>query len=322
MPLPSVRGALTTLMGLTLTLGAYCAQAADNYPTKPIQVVVPVAPGGDTDVNARLLNKYLEKELGKPLVVVNVDGGGGTIGMRRVMSAKTDGYTALFFHGEAMVPKLAGLVNFGLEAFQMAAIALVDDTTVLVTHKDTPYKDMKSFVEYAKANPSQVEFGILTGGYPHVIGVALQKQLGIKLNMVDIGGNSAKLVALRGHKVDLVNLQYSLAKDYIASGDFVSLGLLSKQRNPLTPDVPTTAEQGYPLEFNKFFFFAMPKGTPMPVVEQFSAAVKRVIANPEYQAEAKRFYLTPTYMGPEEAAQYAQKQYQSLEQYQDMFRSK
>ncbi|GGJ80460.1 tripartite tricarboxylate transporter substrate binding protein [Pseudomonas matsuisoli] len=318
MHLSPLRTLMKALM-LTTAIAAPVAAQAVDYPSKPVQVVLPIAPGGDTDVNARLFNKYLEKELGQSLAVVNVDGGGGTIGMRRVMSAKPDGYTALFFHGEGMVPKLAGLVDFGLDAFQMVAVALVDNTTVLVTHKDAPYKTMKEMVEYAKANPGDVEFGMLTGGYPHLVGAALEQQLGAEFTLVDVGGNAAKIVALRGHKIGLANLQYGISKDYFTSGDFINLGLLSPERNPLIPDVPTTAEQGYPLELNKFFYFAMPKGTPADVVQTFSAAVKKVVENPEYQAEASKFYLTPTYMGPDEATQYANKQYQALEQYKALF---
>lgn len=313
-----LRSAIGLLAALTLCSATPLA-VADDYPSKSIQVVLPIAPGGDTDTNARLFNKYLEKELGQSLVVVNVDGGGGTLGMRRLMSAKKDGYTALFFHGEAMVPKLAGLVDIGIDSMEMVAIALLDNTTVLATHKDAPFKTLPELVEYAKANPKEVDFGMLTGGYPHLVGVAMQKQLGIDMNLVDVGGNSAKIVALRGHKINLINVQYGIAKDYFSSGDFINLGLLSPERNPLLADVPTTAEAGFPMEFNKFFFFAMPKGTPQPIVEKFSAAVQRVVENPEYQAEAKKFFLTPTYMGPQEASAYAEKQYQYFQQFQQLF---
>ena len=313
-----LRSAIGLLAALTLCSATPLA-VADDYPSKSIQVVLPIAPGGDTDTNARLFNKYLEKELCQSLVVVNVDGGGGTLGMRRLMSAKKDGYTALFFHGEAMVPKLAGLVDIGIDSMEMVAIALLDNTTVLATHKDAPFKTLPELVEYAKANPKEVDFGMLTGGYPHLVGVAMQKQLGIDMNLVDVGGNSAKIVALRGHKVNLINVQYGIAKDYFSSGDFINLGLLSPERNPLLADVATTAEAGFPMEFNKFFFFAMPKGTPQPIVEKFSAAVQRVVENPEYQAEAKKFFLTPTYMGPQDASAYAEKQYQYFQQFQQLF---
>ena len=88
------------------------------------------------------------------------------------------------------------------------------------------------------------------------------------------------------HKIDVINTQYGLTKDYFTSGDFISLGLLSNQRNPLFPEMPTTKEAGFPMEFNKFFFYGMPKATPAAVVDKFSAAMKKVVENPEYKAEA------------------------------------
>lgn len=297
------------------------ADAITSYPSKPIQIIVPVGAGGDTDLNARLFSKYLEQELGQSLAVVNVGGGGGTVGMQQVLDSKADGYTALFFHGEALVPKIAGLVDYGLEAFDMVGIGLLDDTTVLATHPGMPFKNLKEFVAYAKANPNKVEFAMMTGGYPHLVGIALQEEAGIKLNLVDVGGNAAKMVALKGRKTQVINIQYGLALDYFKAGDFVMLGLTSKERNPLFPDIPTTREQGLDLEFNKFFFFAMPKGTPQQIIDTFSAAMKRVVDNPAFKADAARYFVTPTYMGPAEATAHAQSVYEYFLKYQDLFRS-
>jgi tripartite-type tricarboxylate transporter receptor subunit TctC len=118
----------------------------------------------------------------------------------------------------------------------------------------------------------------------------------------------------------VINTQYGLTLDYFKSGDFVVLGLTSKQRNPLFPEVPTTAEQGLDLEFNKFFFVGMPKGTPKSIIDKFSAAMKRVVENPQYQADAAKYFVTPTYMGPEQATKHAQQVYEYFAQYQDLFR--
>ncbi len=317
----SFHAAWSLSLACVLAALAMPLQAADAYPQKPIQVIVPVGAGGDTDMNARIFGKYLEKELGQAIVIVNVKGGGGTIGMKRVMEAAPDGYTALFYHGEAMIPKLAGLVDFGIEAFEMVGIGVIDDTTVLATHSGKPYKTMKQFVDYAKAHPGEVEFGIMTGGYPHLVGVALEKIAGIKLNLVDVGGNAAKTVALKGHKIDVINTQYGLTQDYFTAGDFVSLGLLSEKRNPLFPNIPTTKEQGYPMSFNKFFFYGMPKGTPADVVGKFSAAMKRVVDNPAYQAEAAKVFVTPTYMNPADASALASSQEKFFATFQDLFRA-
>ena len=153
-----------------------------------------------------------------------------------------------------------------------------------------------------------------------MVGIALQQIAGIELNLIDVGGNAAKTVALKGHKINVINTQYGLTKDYFTSGDFVALALLSESRNSTFDTVPTAKEQGFNLVFDKFFFYAMPKGTPKAIVDKFSAAMKKVVANPEYQAEAAKFFVKPTYMSPEEATAYVRKQYDFFAQYQDLFR--
>lgn len=295
--------------------------AGPDYPAKAVQVVVPVGAGGDTDMNARLFSKYLEKELKQTVVIVNVTGGGGTIGMKRVLDSAPDGYTVLFYHTEAMIPKIAGLVDYDISDFAIAGIGVLDNTTVLATFNGAPYKTMKEFVDYAKANPGKVEFGMQTGGYPHLIGIALQEMAGIKLNIVDVGGNAAKTVALKGKKTDVINTQYGLTKDFFVSGDFVCLGLTSDARNPLMSDIPTTKEQGFPMVFNKFFFYGMPKSTPKAIVDIFSAAMKRVVDNPEYQAEAAKIFVNPMYMDPAASEKHAMETYKYLAQFQDLFRA-
>jgi len=310
--------ALSLALGVTLFAGA--ANAA--YPAKTIQVIAPAKAGGDTDANARLFNKYLEKELGATTIVVNVGGGGGIAGMQRVNTAKPDGYTVLWFHVESLIPKIGGFVPFDALDFELCGIALVDDTTVVAVNSASPYKSFSELVEAAKANPGKTEFAMLTAGYAHAIGVALNDVTKAEFKMVDVGANAAKIVALMGKKTDVITVQYNLIKDYLTNGDFRCLGLLSDKRNPLIGDVPTTQEQGYPLVFNKFFFYAMPKGTPKNIVDTFSAAMKRVVENKEFQAEAEKMLLTPRYMPPAEAREYITGVRDYLMQYQDMIKPK
>jgi tripartite-type tricarboxylate transporter receptor subunit TctC len=307
---------LVTVLSLALFAGvAYAA-----YPDKTIQVFAPANPGGDTDANARLFNKYLEKELGATTVVVNMGGGGGIPAMQRVKAAKPDGYTAMFFHVEALIPKIGGFIDFDILDFALCGIALVDDTTVVVVNKDAPYDNMQELVAAAQAQPGEVEFAMLTAGYAHAIGIALLDVTKAPFKLVDVGANAAKIVALKGKKTDVITVQYNLIKDYLKVGDFKSLGLLSDKRNPLIPDVPTTMEQGYPLIFNKFFFYAMPAGTPQEIIDTFSAAMKRVTENPEFQAEANRMLLSPYYLPPVEAADYVKNVREYLLKYQDGLR--
>jgi tripartite-type tricarboxylate transporter receptor subunit TctC len=239
-------------------------------------------------------------------VVNNIKGGSGATGMKNVMEAKPDGYTVLFFHTEALLPKVTGMINYDIFNFKLCGNMLADNTTVLATHKGSGFKTIQEFVDKCKKNPGQPTFGMATGGYPHLIGVSLGKVANINMNLVDIGGNAAKTTALLGHKVDLINTQYGLVKDYFANGEFICLGILSKDRNPLIPNIPTLKEQGYDLEFNKVFFTAMPKDTPDSVRDTFSAALERTCKNQAYIDEMKKYFIQVKYTNPADALTYWQ----------------
>ena len=301
--------------------GTTGAMAAD-YPEGDIQIVVPVGAGGDTDANARLLAQYMEKELDVALPVVNIKGGSGTLGMEEVRNAEPDGYTALFFHAEAMLPKIAGLYEYNLDDFRLAGVCLQANTTLLITHNDTDFTTLDEFLEQAKANPGTIEYGMAVGGYPQLIGLALEEEAGIDLNLVDIGGNAEKIAALAGHQTDIINVEYALVKDYIATGEFIPLALLSEERNPLFDDIPTAKEQGLNMVFGKFFFVAFPKETPDDVIDTFSGAMEKAVANEDFVKAAEESYaLTAIYMNPEEAVEYAKGVEENLNKYGELFRN-
>ncbi|RGZ00476.1 tripartite tricarboxylate transporter substrate binding protein [Clostridium sp. AM58-1XD] len=321
----TVKRAAAAVLALTMAAAAMtgCGKKEEVYPSDAIQMIVPVKAGGDTDANARLLAQYMEKELNVSIPVVNVAGSSGTVGMEQVKSAEPDGYTCLFFHTEAMLPEISDLIDYQLDAFKMAGVCLQANTTLLVTHKDSAFKTLPEFLDYAKANSGKVEFGMAVGGYPQLVGLALEKEAGIDLNLVDIGGNADKIAALAGHNTDIINVEYALVKDYLATGEFVALALLSDERNDLFSDIPTAKEQGLDLEFGKFFFAAFPKDTPDEIVNTFSAAMEKVVSNEEFVKAAQDSYaLTPVYMNPEEATKYAQEVYENLNSYKELFTAK
>lgn len=295
---------------------------AADYPEGDIQIVVPVGAGGDTDANARLLAKFMEEELDVALPVVNIKGGSGTLGMEEVRNSEPDGYTALFFHAEAMLPKIAGLYDYNLDDFKLAGVCLQANTTLLITHNDSGFTTLDEFLEAAKANPGTIEYGMAVGGYPQLVGLALEAEAGIDLNLVDIGGNAEKIAALAGHQTDIINVEYALVKDYIATGEFIPLALLSPERNPLFDDIPTADEQGLNMEFGKFFFVAFPKETPDDVITVFTEAMEKAVANEEFVKAAEESYaLTAIYMNPEEATEYAKGVEENLNKYAELFRN-
>ncbi|WHH57622.1 tripartite tricarboxylate transporter substrate binding protein [Petroclostridium sp. X23] len=276
-----------------------------KYPTKPIQVIVPAGAGGDTDFNARILGKALEKEIGQPIVIVNVNGAGGSLGSKKVKDSDPDGYNVLFFHPGMLLNKMLGLTEFTFSDLEVAAIAVLDDTNVFAVNAEAPYNNLQEFVEAAKKEPKKYKFATEVGSFTHLQSLAFQKAADVELNIVDVGGAAQKTAALLGKQIDVIGTQYGLIKDHITSGKFKVLGVMSEEKNPLMPEVPTFKEQGYDVAFTKYFFYAFPKGTPKEIVEKFSKAVENVVKNDtEYQQAAKNFLVSPTYMAPEEAIKY------------------
>jgi len=298
----SVAILLAVLLASPLLFAAGGKEAAKpTYPQKPIQVVVPAGAGGDTDINCRILAKYLEKELGQSVVTVNVGGAGGTLGTRKVKDAAPDGYTALFFHPGMLLNKVLGLADYSFQEFEVAALAVLDETNIFASNAKAPYNNMAELAKILKEKPKSISFATEVGSFTHLHVLAFQEAAGVEFNIVDVGGAAAKTAALKGGQIDVIGTQYGLVKDYIKNGDFKAIGVLSEKRNPAFPDVPTFKELGYNIAFTKFFFYSFPKGTPKEIIDRFSAAVKKVVENPDYQKEAfNALYVTAAYMGPKE----------------------
>jgi len=301
-----------------VAIAVFGVSAQSAYPTKPIQVIVPAGPGGDTDLNCRIMGKYLEKELGQPIVVVNVNGAGGSLGTRKVKDAAPDGYTALFFHPSMFLNTILGLVDYDYTAFENAGIGVLDNTNIFVVSASSPYKNVTDVINACKAKPGAVKFATETGGLTHIQALAFESEAGIKMNIVDVGSASQKIVALLGKQVDMIGISYGIIKDYVASGKFRVVGVFADERNPAFPTVPTFKEQGVNLSFTKFFFYLFPKGTPQSVISKFDAALSKISTNKDLIADLGKFMVSPTYMDPATANKYMAEQYAMYSKYKDL----
>ncbi len=277
----------------------------ENYPTKPIEVVVPTGAGGDTDLGARVLGQYIGDELGRPLVVTNIAGAAGSLGSREVVEADPDGYQILFFHNNLLINYLYGMSDFNHQDFKIAAVSLFDHGDTFIVSDDAPFSDATELADESKDIPGELSFATEIGGYTHLQMMAYEDATGADFRLIDVGGASDKIVALLGGQVDVVPTAYGITVDYLENGDFKSVGVLSEESSELYDQVPTFKEQGIDIEFEKFFFFAFPKETPDEIVMKFSEAVKEVVENnEEYQERAAGYYTIPTYMTPEESTLY------------------
>ena len=290
--------------------------AETDYPKKAITVVVPAGAGGDTDSYARIFGKYLEQELGQPVVISNVGGAGGTVGLRQVKDSQADGYTAVFYHGSALLNTIMGLADFDVRTDMRVADIPIRDNTQMIFADAKKFQSLEDVVAKCKAEPESVIFGRETGTQAHLVALALEEAAGVKFNQVDIAAGFSNLIAaLMGGQIDLFFMTYGSAQDYIASGDIIPLGVLSEERAAAMPDLPTFKEQGMDLVFEKFFFYGFPKDTPDEVVEKFNAAVEKVTASEACREEIAKFGLTPQYLDPAATGEYFDTMYDFYSKY-------
>ena len=312
---------LSALLVLTLMLGLANMALADNFPSKPIQIICPVKAGGDTDRNTRQLAVALQKVLGVSVVTVNVNGGATVMGMEQALEADPDGYTLIINGTDMFVPNMMGTTDINLSSFKTIGIPLIDNTTVLVAHKDSGYADLKDLVEKSAAAPDTIEYGGKIGATNQICGIAMNKEWNSAFRFQDVGNNAAKITALLGRQTDVINLSYSLALDYFKTGEFQALCLLGSEANDLIPDAKLASEYGYKnVDFSKFFWVGVNPNTPDEIVDILADALAKAAQDPEFLSYLKDNFLTPACMLKEEAQQYAQKFYEdTMEIYKDEF---
>lgn len=273
----------------TLALGAMPASAQD-YPSRPISMLVPFAPGGTTDVLARILAEAMGKELGQNVIVENVGGAGGRTGTERVIKAAPDGYTVLFGN---MGPMAASKALFKDQRYDprvdLAPVGLVADVPmVMAASKKSGITDLKTFIARIRSEGEKVTFG--TAGYGATSDMApnlLTHQLGMKATIVPYQGAGPAIRDLTGGFVDSVIDQTATMLPLHQGGAITALAVTGPRRLPQAPDLPTFAEAGLP-EFTMTVWnaLAVPKGTPSAIVDRLVGALNASLSSAFLQ---KRF---------------------------------
>lgn len=297
---------LLLALAVTIVMAFPATSPAANYPTKPIQVIVPAAPGGDTDFNARLIGQYAGKHLDKPLVIVNVSGAGGSTGTTRVKDATPDGYTVLFFHGSVLLNQVFGVTKYGIADFDVACVPVMDNTNSFIVREDSRFKTMKDMADEMKAKDKSVIFAAETGGYVYITSLAFSTRVGADFNIVDVGSQAPKNAAMMGGQIDITSVPANGVKGFIAANQFRILGMMSENRHPAYPNAPTCREQGFDIVMPKPYFYAFPKGTPKEVIATFNDAIHKALADPELKAKFEENNLTALTLTTDEALKFLQ----------------
>ncbi len=261
--------------------------AADDYPNKPIRVIVAAAAGGPTDVPARIASQILNPKFGQPVVVENRPGAGGALGARVVAAASPDGYTLLAGNTStlAAIPAVSGSAGYDPVKDFAPIIRITEGFQMLVVHPDSPWNTLKDFVDYAKANPGKINYGHTgPGGLPHLAGELFQWRSGTKLTAISYRSGGESTTAVLSKAIDATFENIAILQGIAREGKLRALAAQNKTRSPLLPDIPTMAEAGVPnCEANTFFGLVAPSGTSPTIIKKISDAMNEGLANPAVQ---------------------------------------
>ena len=274
--------------------------AADSiYPSRPVTVVVPVPPGGSTDLGARLLAQFMEKELKQPVVITNKAGAAGTVGGYAVASAKPDGYTLGYLAGSGAVPEpYTYFYSAPYSSSDLRPISRVHIPIITITVKgDAPWTSLKDLVEYSRKNPG-MKYGHLGKSTTQYVVMATVVR-GDKLKMVDVpyDGDGSMVPALLGGHIPIGTPVLYVIKSLLDSKKLKVLAVALDHRAPSAPDTPTLSELGYKMAYGSFLGLYGPKKLPDEVARRVDEAVRRVVANREFQEKNRAMDMPVEYLG-------------------------
>ncbi|ULX52336.1 ABC transporter substrate-binding protein [Cupriavidus taiwanensis] len=280
-------------------LSAAPAAHAQTWPERPLRLVVPFAAGGATDVLGRLLAVGLGEKLGQSVVVENKPGASTVIGATQVAKAAPDGYTLLLAASTTLTLNPAIRQNLGYDPIKsFTPLGLVADMSlVLVANPDTQIASLKDLVTQAKANPDKFSYGSFgAGSSVHFGAEMLKAATGIRMVHVPFNGSAPSLTALAGGQVPVAVDTVVATLPLIKGGKIRPVAVLSPQRLPALPQVPTVAESGYPgFQMGTWFALMAPAGLPAPVQQKLEKALADVANSPATKARMVELALTPAY---------------------------
>lgn len=299
-----MRAAAAALAALGATIALATAVQAQDYPTRPITWIVPFLPGGVSDLASRTVAKRLGEMLGQPVVVEYRPGAGGSLGTDHAARTAPDGYTLLYATSGTLAANLAlykqlryrPLVDFA------PVHGLFQSSTLLVVHASQPFMTLADLVRYARQAPGTLSYGSAgVGTGTHLAGAQLQVSAGVEMNHVPYKGSAAALTDLLGGRLHLMFDYAPAILPHIRSGRLRALAVMGRLRSRALPDVPTIAESGYPAaELGSWSGIVVPAGTPGPVVDKLSQAVKQVLMDPVLMAPFEHADSVPLEgMGPQ-----------------------
>ncbi len=253
------------------------AESVDFPGNKQVSLIVPYSAGGASDTVARIYASELEQSLGTSIVVSNVTGASGAIGLEQVRNSNPDGYTIAYMPVESTMLKALGFTDLSTDDFRFIGRAMTIPAAVTV-RADAPWDTFEDFINYAKEHPGEVQVGNSgTGSIWHIAAASIEKECGVQFTHVPFDGAAPAVAALLGGNIQAVTVSPSEVKNNVDSGDFKVLCVLGESRSSVVPDVPTAQELGIDITIQGWGGFAVPKDTPQAVIDILEKASETAI---------------------------------------------
>ena len=263
--------------------GARQQRSAEDYPSRPIQLVVPWPAGGRTDINGRLFATAVSRHLEQPMVVINMEGGASMIGGDFVARATPDGYTLIVMTpGTNILPPLFRGAPYG--PFDFDAIGQIGSSTIVIASRpDSPWRNIQELITYARNNPGTITYTSLSLTAPQMSLLMWADRAGIQLRHVPVNNDAQAVEAVLGGHVDIaVSSSVAPIFSHVNTGALNALMVFSETRDSLLPNVPTALELGYDVVVSPFTGIAGPRGMPPRVLETLRSAFQQVMEDPEF----------------------------------------
>ena len=292
--------AALALVALSIVVSSSHAQ---DWPTRPIRIVVGFGAGGGTDIAARIIAEPLSKALGQPVVVENRVGAGGNTAAEQVARSAKDGYTALMMsNAHVIAPAMNKSLRYdSVNDFQMVSMVGTAGL-MLVTAPDFPAKDAKGLIAHARKNPGKLNFGSPgVGTTQHFSSEFLKQMAGLDILHVPYKSTPATLTGLIAGETQMVIELIQTVQGQVQAGKLRAIGVTSPQRFPTVPDIPTLAETGLPgFDVTSWYGLAFPAGTPAPIVDKTNKAMRELLATDVVRAQIVKVGALPRSSTPEE----------------------
>ena len=292
------RAALSLLLTLPLTAPAF----AQSYPDRPIRMIVPFAPGGITDVSARLVAQLMSVSMKQTIVIENRAGGGGTIGATAAARAEPDGYTLLISSSatNAILPAMHERLEYDAIKSFLPVARISSAPYLLIVNANVPVKNARELADYVKANP-KFAFAAPTGTPPHILAFVFKELTGADFTVAFYKGGGPATTDLLGNQVQAIFQATTIVLPIKDDKRVRILGIAAQERSSLLPDVPTLAEQGFPLLVaDSWNGLSAPAGTPAAIIRRLNLELNESLKSPELKAMYAKLGITASIVSPDQ----------------------